>query len=246
MTDHDSVDGVASAIETGERLGVRVVPGVEINTDYGGGEVHILGYFVDYTDPHLLEILRSQREGRLERNRQIVEKLRALGMDVTLDRVLEIAGGEASPGRPHIAWALMEKGYVGSIQDAFDRFLTRGAPAYVPRHKFLPEQAIRAVLEAGGVPVLAHPGLLGGNGIIGELIPAGLMGLEAYYPEHDEFLTQQLVETARKRGLIVTGGTDWHGPLPERAGIGSVEVPPEVIEGLERARDRVRRGIAHA
>lgn len=245
LTDHDTVDGIDEAIAAGERLGVRVIPGVEINTDYGDREVHILGYLMDYHASDFLQTLKKQREGRLGRNRRIIEKLREMGLGITEEQVLAIAGPEAAPGRPHVARALMEKGYVASIQEAFDKYLANGAPAYVPRHRFAPTEAVRMILAARGVPVLAHPGLVGGNGILPELVAAGLRGIEVFYPEHDAFLTEQLLKEARKRGLIATGGSDWHGGGFEgRAELGSVSVPPEAVEELEHAHGLILRGEA--
>jgi predicted metal-dependent phosphoesterase TrpH len=243
LTDHDSIIGIDAAIEAGKGLGVRVIPGVEMNTDYGEREVHILGYFVDYHNTQFQEVLESQRSGRKERNRQIVERLQNLGLDITLDDISVDLTDNTSPGRPHVARALKRKGYVESVQEAFEKYLNRGGPAYVPRRRFTPAEAIKAVLEAQGVPVLAHPGYLGGNGVIPELIKAGLMGLEVYYPDHDEFITQQLYQLTQQRDLIATGGSDWHGPSPDRpVTLGNLEVPFEVVENLERAWDRVRHG----
>lgn len=236
LTDHDIVDGIEEAITTGKDLGIRVIPGVEINTDYGEHDVHILGYLVNYKDSNFLKILQNLREQRLSRNEKILELLKGQGIDIPMEDVLRIAGKTASPGRPHIARALMKRGLVSSVQEAFDKYLGRGSSAYVSRAGFSPREAVKTILGANGVPVIAHPGKLGVSGLVPELVKEGLMGLEIYYPDHSSFMRDQLHKVAERYGLLFTGGTDWHGPGMERkAEIGSEDVPSSVIESLDRA-----------
>ncbi len=156
ISDHDSTDGVAEALAAGQRHGLEVIPGVEINTDVPGGEVHVLGYFVDYADATLQAALARLRDGRIGRAQRMAEKLTALGAAVDFHRILQIAG-EAAVGRPHVAQALVEAGHVATISEAFDRFIGRHSPAYADRMKFTPAEACTLIRQAAGVPVLAHP-----------------------------------------------------------------------------------------
>ena len=240
LTDHDITDGLALAEPAARRLGVELVAGVEINTDWKGSEVHLLGYFTEVFNPGLQEELKRLRQGREERNRKILARLRALGHGLDPRRVAEIAG-EGSVGRPHIAAALVEAGQIESMGEAFRRLLTPGKPAYVPRYRITPAQAVAIVLEAGGVPVLAHPAKLRDESLIKPLVDAGLLGLEAYHCDHTPAATAHYLDLARRYGLLVTGGTDSHGPRSERpVEIGSVAVPEEVWPRLEEAMQNQR------
>ena len=267
LTDHDTMDGVAEALQAGMRLGVEVIPGVELNTESPAGEVHVLGYFPPpegwspeadpaghgagvvgaVIDREFYDLLASRRDSRAERARKMVQRLRELGMPLSYEDVLRQAG-DAPVGRPHIARALLEAGYVESVKEAFDRWLYRGGPAYVPREKLSPAEAVQAIIDAGGVPVLAHPGRIDGQWVIQELIDAGLEGLECHYPEHTPEQTERYLGLAREHGLVVTGGTDYHGPRsPHDADLGSLPVPPEAVEQLkERVRGVRRRGRRQA
>ena len=243
LTDHDTTDGLAEAIAAGRTYGVEVIPGVEINTDVDTHEVHILGYFIDRADPAFQAFLRKMREGRLRRAEEMVRKLAALGVSVEWARVQRIAAG-AAVGRPHIARALVEAGRVDSPQDAFERFLGRDRPAYVPRLKLAPEEAVEVIARHEGVPVLAHPGWEASGPVIDrvpQLAAHGLAGIEAYYPDHTPEMVAAYVATAHRHGLVVTGGTDFHGgAFATRVQLGSVPVPAEVVPAL-RARWAARR-----
>ena len=227
----------------GERLGVEVIAGVEINTDVGEHEVHILGYFVHHADEEFQAFLRRMRAGRARRAEEMVRRLAALGVRVEWTRIQEMAGG-AAVGRPHIARALVEAGRVGSPQEAFDRWLHRQGPAYVPRLKLTPEAAVAAILRAGGVPVLAHPGWASSGPIMDrlpQLVAHGLAGIEVYYPEHTDEMIATYRAAAIRHGLVITGGTDYHGgKLATRVPLGSIPVPAETVPAL-RARWRARR-----
>ena len=241
IADHDTIAGIESGLAAAKETGVILVPGVEINTDFGKDEVHVLGYFIDHRSDALKAHLESQRNARFERGRKIVERLNEIGVNVSFDRVREIAGGGAI-GRPHIARAIVEAGYVSSINSAFGKYLIRGAPAYVARHKLSPFQAIDMVREAGGVPVLAHPGIHKHDELIPELMERGLRGIEAYHTEHSPIQAEHYVQLARQCNLIITGGSDSHGPDNiKTVAIGSVTVGVEVI-----ARLRELAGLASA
>lgn len=243
LTDHDSTDGVAEAAEAGATLGVRVIPGVECNTTLPEhrGEAHVLGYYVDVADARFQENLRFIRQARVRRAEQIVERLRAQGFDVTWERVRELARGTV--GRPHIALALMERGYASSIADAFDRYISSGRPAYVPRYKLSPQDAVRLIRAAAGVPVLAHPGgiLELAEQVLPDLTQTGLLGLECYYGDYDEATVSRLVEIAGRFSLIATGGSDYHGPNVHPTPLGGRYVPPEAAGRLFEAAEELRR-----
>ena len=239
LTDHDTMGGVAEALAAGEAEGVRVIPGVELNTDSPAGEVHVLGYCIPPEDEAFTALLERRSRARIERAHKMVQRLHELGMPIAFDHVLRLAGG-GNIGRPHVARALVEAGYARNVREAFDRWLYRGGPAYVPRDRLTPEEAIAAVKAAGGVPVLAHPGRIADQSVIEELIAAGLEGLECFYPEHSPEQTERYLALARKHGLLVTGGTDFHGPgSTHDTVIGSVSAPAEgAAELLRRWRER--------
>lgn len=239
-------------MEAGRASGVEVIPGVEINTDAGAYEVHILGYFVDPSCEDFQMFLRRQREARVARARQIVEKLDALGVTVEWARILSLADG-AAVGRPHIARALVESGWVGTPHEAFERYLGQSRPAHVPRTKLSPEEAIDAIGRAGGVPVLAHPGWEASGPIVDRLpvlVERGLSGIEVYYPDHTPAMVAAFLALARRFRLVVTGGTDYHGGgIASRIPLGGIRVPPGVVPALRARREALRihssrRGIA--
>lgn len=232
VCDHDSTEGVDAAAAAGKRSGVEVIPAVEINTDVDQGEVHVLGYFLDHRQLWLQEFLRKLRDGRVNRARQMVEKLNALGIKIDFARVRELARGAI--GRPHVAWAIVEAGAAKSVDEAFTRYIGRNGPAYVERLKVLPEEAVQVILRAGGIPVLAHPGWGFHEPLIPQLVAAGLEGLEAYYPDHTPAMQAHFLSLANQHTLLVTGGTDYHGEgFATKAAIGSQYVPPEVVEKLK-------------
>ena len=241
LTDHDTLAGVQEALDAARSSeDVTVIPGVEISTDVPGKyEIHMLGYYVDVDYAPLQEQLSVMGESRLNRARKIWERLAQMGCTVSWERVLGLAG-DGVVGRPHIAQVLVEAGYAESVQDAFQRYIGRNAGAYVPRPKLLPQEAIELILEAGGVPVLAHPSYVVEH--IPSLVRAGLAGLEVYYGSYSEVEQQFLARLAHKHGLIATGGSDYHGPqVLDSADIGGVDVPWSVVEELESARDRIRK-----
>jgi len=244
LTDHDTMDGVSEAMAAAEALGLELVPGVELNTDRTWGEVHILGYFIPPDASGFYELLARRREARVRRGEKMVQRLQELGFRISFDDVLRIANGGAIT-RPHVARALVEAGCVASIEEAFARYLYTGGPAYVPREPFSAFDAVRAILDAGGVPVLAHPGRMSEEGkkLIPELIEHGLQGLECYYPEHTPEDTEHFLALAAKYDLVVTGGTDAHGPgSTHDRRIGSVSAPPGAVEALRERQARLARG----
>ena len=233
ITDHDEVGGITPALLAGRLTGIEVIPGIEINTEYEQREVHILGYLIDYHDPKLLAQLKRLQDARLIRISKIVNALRQLGLPIELSRVRELAGN-GSIGRPHIGMAMIEQGYVKSIQEAFHRFIGFGCPAYVPRYKIGPEEVVEMILGAKGVPILAHPGLVNRDDLIPKLVKVGLQGLEVYYPEHEPWMVGKYLKLTDKYGLIATGGSDYHGNGANyRADIGTVTVSYRVVDQLK-------------
>lgn len=234
ITDHDSVDGVPSALQAaGQYPNLRVIPGVELSTEVSRGEIHVLGYFVDYLDNEFRTTLEEMRNSRVIRARKMVEKLNKLGIDISWQRVQEIANGGAL-GRPHIAQAMLEKGYINSMQDAFRGYIGHRGPAYVERSKLTPVEAVELIIKANGLPVLAHP-LTGGDpqATVNELKPAGLVGIEVYYASYSDEEITPLLGMADKHGLIATGGTDYHGiDLTTETMIGDMDVPAKAADDL--------------
>ncbi|MHB9146202.1 MAG: PHP domain-containing protein [Symbiobacteriia bacterium] len=237
ICDHDTSEGVAPAQAAARGTSLEVVPGVEINTNGLGREVHVLGYFYRSEDSALTALLARMRNERQNRARRMVEKLAQGGYHLSLQRVQELAG-EGAIGRPHVARALVEAGIAGSERDAFTRFLTPGCPGYVERYKLAPAEAVRTVLAAGGVPVLAHPGLVGRDELIGELAAVGVVGLEVYHPDHDTAAEERYLGLAQRYHLLVTGGSDFHGPgHGHDSSLGQASVPYAAVGAL-RARAR--------
>lgn len=236
LSDHDTLAGIAEAAATGRDLGVRIVPATELNTESEWGDAHILGYFVDPSDAALEDRLRWLRENRGRRLELMVERLNALGYRIDLARVLEIARGGAL-GRPHLAQALFEKGYVRTYDEAFDTLIAKDSPAYVARVGLTPVEAVALVREHGGVASLAHPGtVVRLPELLPRLVAAGLRGIEAYYGEHSPEMTASCLALAAAHALIPTGGSDFHGRGEHGADLGGVFVPPETIERLESLR----------
>ena len=234
IADHDSVDGVVPALEAAKAFpGLKVIPAVEISTDVPNGEVHVLGYFIDYTDHELLVRLERMRDSRRERAQRMVAKLGNLGIDIDWQRVQEIAGS-GSVGRPHIAQAMLEKGYITSIKEAFTDYISRGGPAYAEREKMTPLQVSEIISQAKGLPVLAHPLTISDpEAMVIELKKAGLVGIEAYYDGYTVDEVSRLVSLANRHNLIATGGSDYHGlGLSNETMIGGANVPMESAERL--------------
>lgn len=249
LTDHDTTAGVEQFMATCKEYGLEGLPGVEISVEARPGTMHVLGYCIDCSNVALQEGLTKIRCGREVRNAEILQKLNELDITLAWEDVRGLAGEEIV-GRPHFAKALVERGYVKSVRQAFDRYLARGKPAYAERFRFSPEAGIRLINGAGGVAVLAHPStlLLGRDALeqlVGDLVPAGLGGLEAYYSEHTAKQVRAYVKLARKFRLAVTGGTDYHGDLNPGLrigrGFGNLEVPDELLIELRSARDNARK-----
>lgn len=241
LTDHDTVSGVARFLAAASAAGIPAISGVEVSADVEKGALHVLGYGVDPLNGTLIEHLRWIRDGRDERNREIVHKLNRLGLRISDDDVRRVAGAEVI-GRPHIAQALIAKKLVRNKREAFDRYLARGKPAYVERRRLSAESTMELIRTAGGLPVIAHPFSLKLTArelrpYLKSLIAAGLAGIEVYYSEHDGEMRRQYRALAEELGLLATGGSDYHGDMSPGIemgrGMGDLLVPDHVWDRLQ-------------
>jgi predicted metal-dependent phosphoesterase TrpH len=214
ITDHDTLDGLL-ALTGREGAGPVLVPGIEFSTDLPDCEVHILGYHFDPADSELNRQIGIITRDRLDRAERMVAKLARLGYPVSCERVLAHAGDASAVGRPHVAAALVEKGYFPDVAAAFAVALEHGKPGYVPHYKLKPRDVVALIKGAGGLAVLAHPGLVGDDAVVRAMVGLGMDGIEAYHPDHDRAATEKYLAMAAELGLAVTGGSDFHG-IPGR------------------------------
>ncbi|MCF8011996.1 MAG: PHP domain-containing protein [Clostridiales bacterium] len=237
LTDHDTVNGVEEAVQAGAEHGIEVIPALEFSTVYNNREVHILGYCIDRTNKELLSELETVADARLNRGRKMVEKLQNLGYDVTWEEVSSIAG-EGAVGRPHVARALVNKGYINNIGEAFTtEFIGNGGKAYVNRYKMTPETAVKLTRNAGGVPVLAHPGLIHKGSYLDRddviyMVEKGMQGVEVWHTEHPPEFSSYYENIARELDLLLTGGSDCHGGNKKEVLIGKIKLPYEYVDKL--------------
>ncbi len=243
ITDHDTTNGFDEACAAAEGTALEIIPGVEFSAELDASSVHVLGFWIDPANADLqteMDRLRNERERRAE---QIIEKFNALGIPASIDRVREIAG-EAPLGRPHIAKAVLETGKVADTQEVFDKYLADGGPAYVPKYAVSPVRAVELLTNAGGVAVVAHPGLFGSRNqdeaglsadAIEEMVAAGMVGIEAGHPDHTDANTQLYRDLAKAHGLVITAGSDYHGEAKENR-LGSATTTRQQVEELRARR----------
>lgn len=250
LTDHDTVAGLPEALAAAADAAVELIPGVELSAAADRGAIHIVGLHVDHDEAGLRGGLARVRRWRDERNPEIARKLAELGKPVELDEVTRIAGGGVV-GRPHFAAALVARGHVRDVDEAFARYLSRGGAAYVPKRKLAPAECIALIRGAGGVPVLAHPdqaqlGRAALRDLVGRLADQGLAGIEVYCPTYDSAMTRLYREIALEYGLVESGGTDFHGSVKPRIklgrGFGSLHVPDSLLEPIAEAAAGIRKG----
>jgi len=238
ITDHDTTAGLAEALIAGDKYKIEVIPGIELSTLDGDCEIHLLGYYPNVDNIELQQMLKKMIVARKDRAVKMVKKLNDLGYHLLLDRVKEIAGSEFI-GRPHIALALLEKGYIDNISEAFsDEFIGRGGRAYVERFKLTPSEGIAILLQAQAIPVLAHPGFLSKGpplmeDVIMALVDSGLRGLEVFYSKHTSEQVEYYKKIAEDNNLLITGGSDCHGQNGAINSIGSIKLPYEYVEKLK-------------
>jgi len=237
LTDHDTMAGISIAAPIAAQAGVWLVPAVEFNTDAAGIEMDILGYFWDLPKAHWFQcLLDTRQQERIRRAHEIIDKLNHLGFEISYEQVRGVARGIVA--RPHIAQVMVEKGYVQSQKEAYEKYIGFGKPAYAERDELHPIHAIQYVREAGGLAVLAHPGLLQRDDLLPDLVKAGLSGLEVYYPEHTAVQIKTYLSLAEDYQLVVTAGTDCHGPGREKAHpVASVGLPMHYLQAF---RERLR------
>lgn len=236
ITDHDVVDGLARAIAYAPSKGIEVIPGVEMTAEYDKEEIHILGYFIDYRNAAFLRNLNVFKETRIKRIEAILKKINHLGFHLDLDDVLKVKnfpGG--SLGRLHVARAMHRAGYILNTKEAFAKYIGRGASCFVERINVDYKKAIALIRGAGGIAVLAHPGVMGGKECIRDLARAGLGGIEVYHPDHSSDEVKQFLDIARAEKLLITGGSDCHGEGKlDGPPLGAVKFPFEFVEALKK------------
>jgi predicted metal-dependent phosphoesterase TrpH len=233
VTDHDSLDGIPELVEAGCKFSMETISGVELSSEFKGRDLHILGYGVDAANAPFQEMLRRFRETRYKRGIKIIEKLNDLGVSIEPAEVLA-KSGKGALGRPHIAAVLVEKGIVSRTAEAFDKYIAEGGPAYVPKYKMTPEEAIEHIHGAGGLALTAHPGIFMENlAELDELVSKGFDGIEVYHPSHNATRIAELEAFAAERNLVVSGGTDFHGFPGRDMPMGSVDIPYDVLRRLK-------------
>ncbi len=238
VVDHDAIGAITPTINAGKELDIEVLPGIELTTDQNGTEVHILGYLLDYQNPALKEKLEMLNKARVERVYKITEKLKNLGLNLSPDAVFKLAL-KGSPGRLHIARAMVEEKLVGSIYEAFKKYIGDKGPAYVCGFKLTPREGIKLIRDFSGIPVLAHPYTMNNDELIPEFIKLGLMGLEVYYTEHSQGMINFYLSLAKEYNLLVTGGSDCHGKAKPEVKIGLIKIPYELVENLKEAKEKL-------
>jgi hypothetical protein len=242
LTDHDTTEGLDEALAAGSELGVEVVPGVEFSAEYEGTSVHVLCYWMDASHEEFQAELQRLRDDRFRRGEMMVEKLQGLGFDISFERVRQIAAG-GNIVRPHVAQAMVEAGIVADEKEAFDRWIADGKPAHVPKHALDPVEATGLILRAGGICVLAHPGMWGDQTsvpveLIARMTEAGMQGLEVDHTDHDATKRASYRALAGELGLVPTGGSDCHGTRYDPIRLGTSVCRPDDFEALRALASR--------
>jgi len=232
ITDHDTVCAFDEVLSYARSNGIQLIPGVEISSEHFGESVHVLGYAFDRKTTSLDEFCAVHRKRREERNAIILEKLKKQGMEVTMEEVISLSPDAVTFGRPHIARVLVEKSYVGDIVEAFKRYLGEGKLCYESGKRWTAEQAIRAIHEAGGKAVIAHPHLIRKGSLVRDLLTLDFDGIEAYYAMMSPAENRRWVEIAHQHNLFITGGSDFHGSVRPKAVFGSSWAPEETVDLL--------------
>lgn len=232
ISDHDNLAAFFEAKRYADSAGVTLIPAMELSCIYEGVDIHVLAYAFDPMDERIDERLRSFRETRHRRGYAMVDRLRALGLNISPERVDQLAGGGAM-GRPHVARALVEAGYVPSVSEAFDQYLGAGKPAYVEKERFQIGEAVTLIHDCGGLTSIAHPTLYPNHEhIVPELLDLGIDGVEAFHPDVDELNRERYANLARFRNKLVTGGSDDHGTVKTSETLGTVKVPETLIQPI--------------
>ncbi|MBI3087454.1 MAG: PHP domain-containing protein [Candidatus Omnitrophica bacterium] len=238
ITDHDILDGCPEAAAAAAQRGLELIPGLEMSASDAGREVHVLGFFIDADCAPFQQLLADQRTRRVQRIHEMIQQLGQIGLAITPEEVFGHALGQGSVGRPHVAKALLKRGYVSTLKEAFDRYIGNGGPAYIPGSPLHPRTAIQGIREAGGIPVLAHPIYLKDDTLIDQLARDGLAGLEVYHSGHPPEAVQRYERIADRLGLLRTGGSDYHGASKEGVAIGARTIPYDLVEVLKQWKAR--------
>lgn len=238
LTDHDTVEGCARAAAACARVQMEFVSGAELTAEHEDVEVHILGYFLDTQNQVLLQRIGQFQSVRQQRILKMVDALNALGVPLKAEAVFALANCK-SPGRPHVARALVKEKLIGSLDEAFERYLKKGRPAWVPKTKMSALEGIQLIHQAGGLAVIAHPGLNRSDEIIPDLVAAGMDGIECFHTKHSTVMSERYLEMAEKHHLLVTGGSDCHGFSKNKPVIGTVKLPYEHVEKMRAARQKL-------
>lgn len=233
ITDHDTVDGLVIALRYGQGKNIHIISGIEFSSYLSPSEVHILGYFIDVNNISLQKMIRQSRDDRVNRIHDMVDKLHALHVDIDAQEILALAG-QGSPGRMHVAETLWKHGYCATIIESFTKYIGDNKPVYVPKKTLTSQQAIELIRDAGGVAVLAHPGLTQRDHIIGDLVQYGLQGIEVYYPSHSPQTVRKYLKVAKKYDLAVTGGSDFHGERRLDCPIAKITIPGDLVDKLRQ------------
>jgi predicted metal-dependent phosphoesterase TrpH len=239
LTDHDTMEGCARLAAACAACGMECVPGTELTAELDGAEIHILGYFLQADDPQLRAEMSKFQNVRQDRIREMVSRLNGLGIPLDAEAVFKLANCR-SPGRPHVGRALVEAGFCASQEEAFERFLKRNRPAWVPKFRMSAVDTIQLIHRAGGVAVLAHPGLNRSDDIIAPLVEAGLDGIECYHSRHSPATSEHYVQVAEQHELLITGGSDCHGFNKGRPLIGTIKLPYSHVEEMRTVANQRR------
>ena len=238
ITDHDNIDANPLALQIGKKKGIEVICGTELSLEIDGVDVHILGYFVDINNKNLKNKLKEMKEARFIRAKKIVQNLNRQGIDLRFETVLKIAGNGAI-GRPHIATAMLNEELIYSFKEAFDKYIGYNSPAYEEKLQLSPKEVFRIILDSGGIPVLAHPGVTRIDHLIPKFIDAGLAGLEVYHPEHNSSAKRFYREYCRKRNLVITGGSDFHSHTQSKVEIGIPKLQYSIVRNLKQKLENI-------
>ena len=235
ITDHDIVEGVAPTIEATQPHALEVIPGIELSSELENCDIHILGYFIDHQQGPLMEKIDVFLDARMERMKKMIMNLKGMGINnIEFEEVCALTHSRAV-GRAHLAFLLHQKGWVPNIKTAFEKYIGQGCPGYAPKHKQTPFEAIELIRASGGVAVMAHPMMTQKDELIPRFVAAGMKGLEVYYPNCMDTVTQFYERIAKKHNLIATGGSDAHGKIKPYTYVGKKTVPMDVVEQLRAA-----------
>lgn len=243
LTDHDTVEGCPETTAACDAAGIEFVPGTELTAEIDGREVHILGYFLDLAHEALLTELHAAQEVRRQRIHEMVRRLNGRGVALAAQAVFDLANCR-SPGRPHVARALVQGGFVRDLDEAFEKYLKKDRPAWVPKKKLSVACAVELIHAAGGIAVMAHPALNHDDRLVGRVAALGLDGLECQHPKHNPAAVEKYRRLAGELGLVATGGSDCHGQSKNRPTIGTVRLDDAQVAALRAARDRRHHGVS--